>query len=266
MRAISSKAILVKSKDDEATKKKTETEAGADKTQDKSNTKSERLAEIFNELGFDLEEKRLKFQKRKIIIAILTFILFALLVILVTLLQLDTIVLFVYNDQEALVANAELCQVIDYSNFNIISQPLATLLGLIYMFVFWRRSCCLGCLIRRPAAPMVIHPFKKKDRFMSACVYGIIAHEVMTIVFSAITKTSVADNLNTLVNDPSGLFKLTIRICEVFMCAVRYYPPLVAFCANSTFIYITSAIYLLIDIGNNIYVEGNLIFFLKMLH
>lgn len=172
-------------------------------------------------------------------------------------LQFGILNLFYQNDTDTLESTNQLCEILDYSNLNIIMHPFSALLILIYMFLFWRRSCCLKCLFARPAPPMIIHPFKKNDRFYTAAVYGIIAYRVMDIVSDAIFQSSASDYYSKLVNDPSGLFKLTLRIIEVFLSAIRYYPELIAFCADSFFIYLTASVHLLIDLGNNIFIEGS---------
>jgi hypothetical protein len=208
------------------------------------------------ELDLERHNKRYKPSKKKLIILIFTLILLSGCIVAISLLQNNTIDLYLDEDTEKIESNSALCRLVDFSNFNIISHPFAGFLILIYLFLFWRRSCCLKCFIRRPGPPMIIHPFKKSERFMSACVYGIIAFEVMQIVNSAISKTSAADQYARLVQDPSGLFKLLMRIVEVFVAALRYYPVLVAFNAHSIFIYFTSAVFMLADVGINIYVEG----------
>ena len=149
-----------------------------------------------------------------------------------------------------------LCQVIDFASFSLICHPIAAFLSISYMFLFWRRSCCINCLFRRPGTPMILHPFKKSNRIHTALVYGIIAFEVTTIVTNTINQTSASNVLAKLFNDPSGLFKLSVQLVEVFFAALRYYPVLVAFNADSVIIYISSAIYLMVDLGYNIFSEG----------
>ncbi len=155
-----------------------------------------------------------------------------------------------FNDQKSI------CDIVDFSNFSIISHPLSFLLIILYMFLFWRRSCCLKFCFGRPAPPMIISPFKKFNRFYSSVIYGLIAFDVFDIISSAIYKNSASDTIGKLVNDPSGLFKLLIRLIEVFLAALRYYPPLIAFNSNSFIIYLTSSIYMLTDQATNIYVES----------
>ncbi|CAF0809485.1 unnamed protein product [Brachionus calyciflorus] len=202
------------------------------------------------------QEPKFKFKKRYLICGISTIILFTLALTLVGIQQTETTNLILDNKNETLDDYANFCNILDYSNLNLISHPFSALLILVYMFLFWRRSCCLRCLFARPGPPMIIHPFKKTNRLFTAVVYGAISFEVTQIVFDAILKSSASDVYSQLVYDPSGLFKLTIRLIEVLLASLRYYPPLIAFCADSLVIYATSAIYMAVDYANNIYTEG----------
>jgi hypothetical protein len=92
---------------------------------------------------------------------------------------------------------------------------------------------------------------------MSAVVYCIIAYEIMNIVEDAITRSpTVEETYTKYIPDPTGLIQLMVRIIEMFVAALRYYPPMVAFTANSFVIYVTAAFYMLIDPASNIYIEG----------
>ncbi len=213
------------------------------------------------------------FNLTNILIALFTLILFGVTMTIIAVLKRKELDLFYdiinsiadSNDTEYLDtfnATKSICDIVDFSTFNIVSHPFAFLLIILYMFLFWRRSCCINCLFGRPAAPMIISPYKKSSRFYSAVIYGIIAFDVMEIVQSAVSKTSSSDVYGKLVQDPSGLFKLLIRLVEMLVAALRYYPPLIAFYSNSFIIYLTSAIYMLTDLGINSYVESiNLFFF-----
>ena len=108
---------------------------------------------------------------------------------------------------------------------------------------------------------MVIPPFKKTKRLGTSLVYGIIAFDVVNIVWSVIEKSSDADIITRVIYDPSGLLKLLIRICQVLLSALKNYPQLVAFCADSLIIYIGSTFGLIAEIAINIYTDGNFIKF-----
>jgi hypothetical protein len=217
-----------------------------------------KLDALFAELDLDSGEKTLAFNAKKLIIGILTAAIWCISITAVALLQNDMIDEYQANATVSVEENRKVCYWINLFSFNVISTPLALCLIALYMLLFWRRSCCLTCFYRRPAPPMIIHPFKKHGRFMPACVYGIMAHQVMDIVTGAIFKSGLSDELGSEVpGDPTGLFKLLMRIVQVLTVAVRYYPPLVAFSANSFLVYVTSALYMLVDLANNIYDEGN---------
>lgn len=153
------------------------------------------------------------------------------------------------------------CSIIGDSNISLISHPLAFLIVILYMFLFWRRSCCVTCCFRRPAMPMIIPPFQKHNRLDSALVYGIIASSIITMIFDAFTKSSNSDLISTHVNDPTGIVSLLIKIVDVFIAALRYYPILIAFHSNSFIIYIVSALFVVVDFIAEIYQLGKLIFF-----
>ena len=219
----------------------------------------------------EVKKSKLK-NSTKLIIFLSTLILFSMSIIILGVIKNEELKYFIdiidsnnsidenatesFNDQKSI------CDIVDFSNFSIISHPLSFLLVILYMFIFWRRSCCLKFFFGRPAPPMIIPPFKKFNRFYSSVIYGLIAFDVFDIISSAIYKNSASDTIGKLVNDPSGLFKLLIRLVEVFLAALRYYPPLIAFNSNSFIIYLTSSIYMLTDQATNIYVESILRYFL----
>ena len=69
--------------------------------------------------------------------------------------------------------------------------------------------------------PPVMSPFRKTRRFYTAFIYAIIAFEVFKIFISMWEKSSGADDLGSLVKDPTGLFKFAVRIIEVIIAALR---------------------------------------------
>ena len=199
-----------------------------------------------------------EFKKRNYIIttSVLSFILSIICLSVVAGLQASNIHLFRHNKTVKIEAARSLCKTIYFSNFNIISHPIAAMLIIFYMFIFWRRTCCVKYCWGRPAFPNIVHPFKKRDRLMTACVYAIIAYEIMNIVKDAILDRHANYIYAKMVPDPTGLFRLLMRCIEMLTAAMRYYPPMIAFSANSILVYGTSSLYMLVDIGNNIYVEG----------
>jgi hypothetical protein len=240
----------------------------SEKTTEASNKLLHRRKSVYKEiLLFLLEVEQIikpdnfEFRKRKIVTiigAIFTFLLLTISIVTMSLLQNNTIYLFENNHTELIDNYRFFCSSFHFSNFSIVSHPLALLLSLMYTCLFWRKSCCLSCLFGRPASPSIINPFKKRDRFMSGIVYCIIAYEVMNIVEDAVTRAKTVEGTYVkFFPDPTGLLRLLARITEMCVAALRYYPPMVAFTANSSVTYITAAFYMLIDLANNIYIEGD---------
>ena len=156
--------------------------------------------------------------------------------------------LFASNNDD-LEANAKFCQVFSFGNFDIIrwvlvkscclsrflcvvglhglfslkssSHPIAAILIVLYAFLLKRRSLCKKCCFGRPTLPPVMSPFRKTRRFYTAFIYAIIAYEVFKIFKSVSEKSSGADDIDSLVQDPTGLFKFAIRIIEVIIAALR---------------------------------------------
>ena len=91
---------------------------------------------------------------------------------------------------------------------------------------------------------------------MPALVYAALAHEVMNIITDAIFNEGVEKEINRRVKDPSGVVKLLFRIYKMSITALSYYPPLVAFCANSVVINMTACFYMLLKIAINVTLEG----------
>lgn len=210
-----------------------------------------------------LDPARTDLKKRRFIafVACSTIIFTVISLSIIGVLQGKNIISFQKNQTQKIESRMALCGKIYFSNFNIISHPIASFLVVFYMFIFWRHRFAVDCLLARPAVPMIIHPFKKRARFMSACVYAIIAYEVMNIVEDTLThqnhgEQDILDAYADMVPDPTGLFTLFMRLVEMIVAALRYYPPMIAFHANSVVVYWTTAIYMLIDIINNIYDES----------
>ena len=76
------------------------------------------------------------------------------------------------------------------------------------------------------------------------------------MIFDAFTKSSNSDLISTHVNDPTGIVSLLIKIVDVFIAALRYYPILIAFHSNSFIIYIVSALFVVVDFIAEIYQLG----------
>lgn len=153
------------------------------------------------------------------------------------------------------------CYLINNTNFSLISHPLAFLIVIIYMFLFWRRSFGINYCFRRPAMPMIIPPYQKYNRFNTALVYGIIASSIIKMIFKELTQSSNSDWIYWNVNDPTGILSLLIKSKDVFIAALRYYPILIAFHSNSFIIFIVTALFVVVDFSCEIYQLGNYFFF-----
>ena len=149
------------------------------------------------------------------------------------------------------------CNLVGDSKLSLISHPIAFFLVIVFMFLHWRRSCCLKFCFRRPAFPMIIPPFYKHNRLNSAIVYGIIATSIITMFLESVLKTSNSDLISNDIRDPSGFVSLIIKILDVLIAAIKYYPLLIAFYSDSFVIYLATSVYVIIDLINEIYSSGN---------
>jgi hypothetical protein len=147
-----------------------------------------------------------------------------------------------------------LCKVVNIFNISLISHPIAFLLTLLYTFLLWRHSNTNKYLYRRPIVLIVIQSFKKKDRLPISLIYAIISYEILKIIEKALNGS--AKTYDQLIKEPTGLIELLMRVIEMFISAMRYYPIIVVFSAKSVFFYTTGTLYMLIDIANNVYHES----------
>lgn len=177
-------------------------------------------------------------------------------VITVALLQNQIFELTLKNEMKLVNDNFYFCKLINFSNFNAISHSFALILLLMYVLLFRRTSCCLNLCFGKPALPMILSPFKKENRKLTAIVYGMLSIEVYKVVKTAIVQSSLSDAIAYILNDPTGLLSFILRLVEVFLIAVRNYPLLVAFHSKSKFVHFTSALFIWIDLAANIHEQG----------
>jgi hypothetical protein len=137
--------------------------------------------------------------------------------------------------------------------FNIYVHPFAILLFFVYSLIFWRRSFMPNLFFGRPAMPMIHSFLLKEKRLLISLVYSIIAFNILPIIENNIIPLSIS---NAEVDDYSGMIVLLKSTAEVLSVSLRYYPVLVSFTANSTLIYLTSAIYMCIDFIVTIFQTG----------
>lgn len=169
-----------------------------------------------------------------------------------------------------------LCGLIWNPSFNYISHSFALLLILIYMFLFYRKSYCVNCCLGRPALPMIIHPYRKFNRLNSALVYGLIASSIIDMFLKTVIQDTSADLIqidtsglfNTTVLVPnsseyyvlktlqaglSGLATLLVQVVKVILASLKYYPLLIAFYSDSIVIYVTSIVFVIVDLTTEVY-------------
>jgi hypothetical protein len=151
---------------------------------------------------------------------------------------------------------AGMCVAVDFHNFDILTTPFAAFLLIIFIFLYKRRVLCVNkCSWKHIGLPMIVSLWNKTDRTLTGIVYGRIAYEVFRIVQNLFQPDS--SSIITLPEpDPTGLFKLLMRIIEVILIGLRYYPVLVAFRAKSCLIYFLTAIYMWVDLADTIYQQG----------
>ncbi len=89
---------------------------------------------------------------------------------------------------------------------------------------------------------------------MTSFTYGLIAYNIFIITQNALNNRGLATLVK--VNDPTGLVKLSVRVFDMFLIGIRYYPILVAQRSNQFVINLTSAIYMLIDFTENVFQVG----------
>jgi hypothetical protein len=114
------------------------------------------------------------------------------------------------------------CSRITYGMIDLISTPIAFALLIFYVIL------CV-CLRGREygsdriAFPMITTSWTKSNRFHTACIYGLMAHNIYEIVLSAFNdgeSLSQADiDLNN-VHDPTGIVKLLFTLAQVILVGI----------------------------------------------
>lgn len=163
------------------------------------------------------------------LIFVLSLGLAALGVLCIGVLQYDEYFAFV-NDRFDYINNTKsFCGRIEVGNIDIVSTPIAAFLLLLYILIYKRRVFLRKKFrYRNVGVPMMTSMWNKSQRLFSCFTYGLIAFEVFNIVRTSIdeNKTSSSQLLSG-VNDPTGLAKLSLKIVDMFVIGIRYYPVLV---------------------------------------
>lgn len=161
----------------------------------------------------------------------------------------DESIFFYYNQTDTF------CTAIGNENLSYISHSFALFIVIVSMFITWRKSFCINFCFARPGLPLLMSPFRKHDRFSSALVYGLIASNIINMIFSLIADPyykGVFSSVDTT-SDPTGLAILLLQIINICIISLRYYPLLICFYSKSFIIYVLSAIYLFVDFIIEIY-------------
>lgn len=122
------------------------------------------------------------------------------------------------------------CNQMELAIIDVLSTPLAILLTFVYIILYKRRVLLRGKFrFRNFGLPMVVGCWNKTDRLFSSFTYGLIAFNVYNIVKNSLeSKDNRPKILNYMnIRDPTGFLLVTVRIIEMFLVGVRYYPVLV---------------------------------------
>jgi hypothetical protein len=199
----------------------------------------------------DLEGKH-----RTRLVLILSCLLSLAVIAAIGLLQYDEYFALIHDRIDYINQSKSFCNATQLANIDIISTPIAGALILFYIVLYKRRVFLRTKFkFRNIGLPMQISCWNKRDRLFTAFTYGLIAFNVYNIV-----RNSLQNNKNSKriipFKDPSGILNLLVKIMEMFLIGIRYYPILVAYRANSFLITFSSCIYMWIDFVSNIYYYG----------
>ena len=163
--------------------------------------------------------KKLEKTSLNLIIVIITCLLAAGVILVVSFVNYDQWFALRHDRINYLNNEIQPCSRITYGMIDLISTPIAFALLIFYVIL----CVCLrgrddSC--GRIAFPMITTSWTKSNRFHTACIYGLMAHNIYAIVLSAFNdgeSLSQADiDLNN-VQDPSGIVKLLFTIAQVIL-------------------------------------------------
>ena len=119
------------------------------------------------------------------------------------------------------------CNAIQVSSIDIISTPISAALIILYIVLYKRRVFLrYKFKYRNIGLPMIFSCWSKNDRLLSSFTYGLIAFNIFNLFRLAITGNG--NNASLLpFKDPSGILAILIKVAEVIMIGLRYYPILV---------------------------------------
>ena len=186
--------------------------------------------------------KKLEGSTRTFLIFLLSIVLSVGAITSISLLQYDEYFAYVNDRNDYIDSSQVYCKKISYADIDILSTSIAGALILLYVLLYKRRIFLRNRFrYRNVGIPMMISMWKKDDRFYSAITYGTIAFNVFNIV-----RNSVSSSSQKIIpfKDPSGILPLLVKISQVFLIGIRYYPVLVAYRANSVVICLLTAGYM----------------------
>ena len=196
------------------------------------------------EIIYEASRRRLLEGKlRTILIFFLSVLLSVSAIASISILQYDEYFAFVNDRSDYINATKSFCSAVNISNIDVVSTPIAAVLLLVFIVLYKRRVFLRDRFkFRNIGLPMIIPIWNKTDRLYSGFTYGTIAFNIFNVVRNYLSSNS---NLNLIpFKDPSGLMQLVIKIVEVLLIGIRYYPVLVAYRANSFIICLLTSIYM----------------------
>lgn len=163
----------------------------------------------------------------RLIVALSIFLTFCV-VLLISFLQYDEYLNFLRDRGESFKKQKLVCEIVNLAIVEIVSTPLAFLLVLMYILLFKRRVFLKDKFsYRNIGLPMIVSCWNKSDRLYSSFTYGLIAFNVFTIAKTSINHSRNLRHLLGDFNDPSGIITLCLKLIQMFLIGIRYYPVLV---------------------------------------
>ena len=188
--------------------------------------------------------KKLEGKKRTMCLIFLSCFLALCAIVSTTLLQYDEYFAYINDRNDYIASSKEFCHKILFYNIDLVSTPIAGFLIIIYILLYKRRVLWVNKIkYRNVGMPMMVSLWSKNDRRFSAFTYGLIAFNIYTVVRNSL-RGSASAHLITSFKDPSGILALLLKVVDMILIGVRYYPVLVAYRVNSFFVTSTTAIYM----------------------
>ena len=91
-----------------------------------------------------------------------------------------------------------------YQMNNLIVLPFSLSLIIIFSFIDGQK-CFRKSYLRRPSLPKIMSPFQRKNRFLIAALYCILANEIFKIIESSLFQTSYSESHNKTLEFLSSL-------------------------------------------------------------